>query len=242
MPRAGRTGRSLLTVVALVVILGALLVAADRVADHVAENRAAAKLQHRLHLSTAPTVRIEGFPFLTQLAGHSFGHVVITADNVAAHTDSGRLPLRHVELNLHQVRVRGLTTVTHIASLTGDLELTWAEVSRLSGRTIGFDHAGADGGWIKITGSGEVAGHRVDFTLAARPVVDRSGETITLADPKLSVLGGLELPDRVTQALIAPYVEGLRVPLPAGAKITGLAVQPDGVRVDLAARDVDLGG
>ena len=53
--------------VALLVLL-ALLVGADRVAEQVAEGRIADQL--RADLSSAPQVEIGGFPFLTQaLAG-----------------------------------------------------------------------------------------------------------------------------------------------------------------------------
>jgi hypothetical protein len=60
------TVRRLLAAVAVVAVPVLLALAADRVADRLAERTVAGRLQQSQHLSARPGVDITGFPFLTQ--------------------------------------------------------------------------------------------------------------------------------------------------------------------------------
>ena len=74
--------RSVMALFAVIVIL-ILLVIADRVALAVTENQFADQFQKQ-GFPVKPSVTIEGFPFLTQLAGKDFNTVDISASNVPA--------------------------------------------------------------------------------------------------------------------------------------------------------------
>jgi hypothetical protein len=70
------------------VLLVAAAVIGDQVAKSYAEKRVAEQIQSS-GLNSKPSVNIEGWPFLTQIAAHDLRAVDISADNVTA--DSGKL-------------------------------------------------------------------------------------------------------------------------------------------------------
>src|SRR5215469_5112041 len=82
-PRRRRRGRRWTMVVFGVIVLLILLVIGDRVALAVAENNMADQFVSN-GLPVKPSVTIEGFPFLTQLAARDFHKVDISASNIPA--------------------------------------------------------------------------------------------------------------------------------------------------------------
>src|ERR1700710_2442505 len=87
----------------VVLVLVALFVAADRIALHIAENKAAETLQSSQQLNTKPAVSVAGFPFLTQLVAGEFDDVTISANglDVGNHT----LQIASLVVHLHHVTV-----------------------------------------------------------------------------------------------------------------------------------------
>ncbi|CAM5227389.1 hypothetical protein SVIOM74S_03023 [Streptomyces violarus] len=81
--------RALRILLITVVILGGLFVAADRLAVHFAEGEVADRLKSRENLSTTPDVSINGFPFLTQVAGGELDDVEVGIDGYEAATADG---------------------------------------------------------------------------------------------------------------------------------------------------------
>jgi hypothetical protein len=88
LPRQGRFARKTgsrrllvlgITLLAVIIVLGV----GDRVAKAVTENRMAQQIQQQ-GFPSKPAVSIQGFPFLTQLAGRDFHHVTIKANGVTA--------------------------------------------------------------------------------------------------------------------------------------------------------------
>src|SRR3954462_6461830 len=80
-PTRGKTGQVRKFLVTLLV-LAALLVAADFGARVYAESRTASAVQAELGMSTAPDVSIEGFPFLLHAVRGEYPEAVITASNI----------------------------------------------------------------------------------------------------------------------------------------------------------------
>ena len=76
-----RRGGCLRSLVIGVVVLVILLVAADFVAKAVAQNVAASQIQKQ-GFPKKPSVTIEGFPFLTQVASHDLHQVRLSASDV----------------------------------------------------------------------------------------------------------------------------------------------------------------
>ena len=93
--QAGRTRRRRrrrrwpIAVLVVVILILAALGIGDQVAKSYAENRIAQQVQSS-GLNARPSVNIEGWPFLTQVAAHDLKTIVISASNVTA--DSGKLP------------------------------------------------------------------------------------------------------------------------------------------------------
>ncbi len=81
-PRRRRRRWPLILLIILVVLAG-LFVVIDRVAVHVADNEFATQIQKQ-GFSTKPSVSIQGFPFLTQVAARDFKDVRITANGEKA--------------------------------------------------------------------------------------------------------------------------------------------------------------
>ena len=81
-PRRRRVRRSVMALFAVIVLL-IVLVIADRVACAITENEFASQIQTD-GLGVRPSVNIEGFPFLTQLAAKDFNKVDLDASNVPA--------------------------------------------------------------------------------------------------------------------------------------------------------------
>lgn len=77
----------LLVVVVLILVIGFV---GDQVAKSYAQNRIAQQIQTSANLSAKPSVGIEGWPFLTQIAAHDVKAIDISANGVTA--DSGKLP------------------------------------------------------------------------------------------------------------------------------------------------------
>ena len=76
-----RRGGCLRSLVIGVVVIVILLVAADFVAKAVAQNVAASQIQKQ-GFPKKPSVKIEGFPFLTQVASHDLHQVRLSASDV----------------------------------------------------------------------------------------------------------------------------------------------------------------
>jgi hypothetical protein len=87
-PRRRRRHRGLTALVVILVVLIVAAVIGDQVAKSYAQNRVAEQIQTS-GLNTKPSVNIEGWPFLTQIAAHDLRAVDISASNATA--DSGKL-------------------------------------------------------------------------------------------------------------------------------------------------------
>lgn len=98
-----------MVLVVLVVLLGGILVAVDRIAVAVAQDRVATKLADQRPFSGKPAVSIHGFPFLTQAVGGKYNDIELTglgetiAGMVGAHVD---VQLHGAHIPLSAIRTR----------------------------------------------------------------------------------------------------------------------------------------
>jgi hypothetical protein len=112
-PRMRRRRRRwpLITLIVIVVIL----VVGDRAANAYTENQMASQIQSSLGLSGKPSVTIQGFPFLTQLAARDFRTVDINASNetiTSSSAGSGLLKVASLAATLHGMHIHGLNSAT----------------------------------------------------------------------------------------------------------------------------------
>ncbi|MFF4506472.1 DUF2993 domain-containing protein [Streptomyces sp. NPDC001401] len=204
-----------LKMVAGVVVLTSFLTLADRWALLYAERRAADTLKDRMHLSAAPEVDIDGFPFLTQLADGRLKSVKVTVPDVAA----SRVTLARVTATAHDVRLNapdGPTSVrgAGIPRLDGDVLLSFDDLNReLGASQVTFTGRGHDR--VLARGTLPVAGH--DLRLRADARIGRDGDHGIATQ-----IGGmrLDLGDLATYRPGTRASEGLHLTRDSAARLT----------------------
>ncbi|MFF1699528.1 DUF2993 domain-containing protein [Streptomyces sp. NPDC058257] len=159
-------------VVALVV-LAAFLALGDRWALLYAEHEAADKLKDSMHLSAAPEVEIEGFPFLTQVLDKRVDKVKVTVPDVAA----DRISLAQVSATGTNVKITGdgPTDIKGalIQEMNGEVMLSFDDLNReLGASQVTFSGHGRD--QVLARGTLPVAGH--DLKLRADARIERNGD------------------------------------------------------------------
>jgi hypothetical protein len=231
-PPVRRRRRWPLVLLVIVLVLAVLAVAADRIALHLAEDRAATALQSSQGLSHKPDVTVEGFPFLTQLARGSFGEVVVSANDVTVGR-ARNVHMKQVVVDLHDVTVPGDYSSVHAATATAHGSLGYDELSRLLGTQV---RAGS-GGRLIAQPSVNVLGQTFTGTVSA--VVHASTEHgLTFDAPRVSV-DGVNVPSEVARLLAQVFARSISLAgLPFHVQVTGVDVNPDALVVNLAGRDL----
>jgi LmeA-like phospholipid-binding len=133
-PPRRRRKRWPIVLLVLVILIAAILAIADQVAKSVAENRIAQQIQSS-GLNTKPSVNIEGWPFLTQVAAHDIKAIDISANNVT--TTGGKLPVNFTAkaTGVHPNSSFNGATVDHI---TGQATITYRALDNYLGAAIGI--------------------------------------------------------------------------------------------------------
>lgn len=175
-------------VITLVVVVG-VLVAADFGSAAVAEYQVAKKMRSELKLNEDPAVRINGFPFLSQVAFGDYRDVQLAARAVKV----GQLSEVGVEANLRHARVAtsdlisGTAKEIEVDQVLGRIKLKASDVSRVIGITdLTINPAPKDA--LEETGeSGDTGGSGQGDT-APGSTVDHSRTTVAL-DGSVNIAG-----------------------------------------------------
>ena len=121
-----RRHRGLIIFVVTLVVLAILFVIADRVAVRVADNKFASQVQSQGGLSNKPTVNIEGFPFLTQLAAKKFNEVQLSA----ATEKAGPVVIENLHATMRNMQLINGFSGARVGSLNGTGLITFASVAK----------------------------------------------------------------------------------------------------------------
>lgn len=231
------------TVLVVLLVLVGLVVAADRLGVQIAERRAADRITTQQGLTSAPTVSIIGIPFLTQLASSTFDHVVLDADGVPIAATDGTAVLDHLHMDLHAVHFSQNFERFEIGRADGSALIGWPAVSTLAGGVeVGFDSTDPSGlGRVKIMVSQPVLGQPVRADVRATPHLDTATQTVSFSDPAVAVFG-IELPAALSDTLISMFLKDIPITSQYGLTATGMTVSADGVRIDLAGKNLTVGG
>ncbi|MFR9722608.1 DUF2993 domain-containing protein [Streptomyces sp. MS19] len=233
------------------IILGILIVlavAADRVTVGIAEGEVASRLQSTYGLAEEPDVKIQGFPFLTQVAGRHLDHVDAHLNAYDATVDGQALTVADLAIELRDVEINGSFSEVVAGTATGDGLISYEELTRAYGELLG----GADNGFAVEFRQGEgdqvllalqvsVAGQSLTLDEIPGSLVVTDG-AITLdvdeADiPELPEIPGVDASAAVREQLNASHrIEGL----PAGLTLDSLTPGADGVRADVSGADIVL--
>lgn len=211
---------------ALIVVVGLVGVAwaLDVYARATTEDRIAAEVVATT--GGEPTVAVEGFAFLTQLAAGELEHLEI---------DIPALTLEGIALEDAHVVALGVATSdpTTIRSLTATATVPIAEIDRLFKEASGLS---AD---IEVRGesmaiTGEVLGQ--ELAVLFRPALADGGLTLTAES---LALGDRELDISLLEGLFSGIAGDLLLPLglPEGLRIAAIEVLPDGVHLQVDGTD-----
>lgn len=214
----------------IVLVLGGLFVAADRIALSWAEDKVATSLQQSQHLSSKPDVDVAGFPFLTQLAAGEFDDVTVTADDVEV---GHGLTISPLVVDLHHVTVSDDRSEVRARTAQAAATIGYTDLSRVLHTTI------SDGGDGRLVAepSVTIAGHTFHGKVSAVPHAS-SGDEISFGDPKVSV-NGVDVPSEVRNALAGVFSTAISLAgIPFHIRVTGGDVTNKGVIVHLTGRDL----
>ncbi|WP_329176168.1 LmeA family phospholipid-binding protein [Streptomyces sp. NBC_01477] len=227
-------------VLVVVVVLGGLFVAADRIAVSVAQNKAAERAQATEGLDHKPSVSIKGFPFLTQAASGKLDDVTIKAKDIAANGGGETLRIATFNADLHGVKFSNSYRTAVADSADGAAFITYADLSKAAPPGVSVSSAGtsADGkAMVKLTGT--IPGIGVKISVLSQVTV-RGADSIGLHAENLpKELTALGLEDNVRQEI--DFVRQL-THLPSGISLTSLTTSPEGISVAAGGKHVVLAG
>jgi hypothetical protein len=226
-----------------IVVIAAVLVAADRISASVAGRVAQRDLAKQAAFVQPPTVRVGGFPFLTQAVAGRYDQVEVRDSQVeldGVQAADFHATLRGVHLPLAKL-FGGKATSLPIDSLDGAVTFTYAELAQLvpvAGLTLtppgdsnGLVAASAT---LAIPGLGGAslpvsAQARVDYTATG-------GVHLVLTDVRVA---GQTVPSAVVNQLTSLFAAPLKLPaLPYGLQIDAVSTGADGVVVTGSAKAV----
>jgi hypothetical protein len=218
--------RSVVAVFSVIVVL-ALLVIGDRVANAVAENDIASQIQSS-GFPVKPSVTITGFPFLTQLAAHDIHQIDISASSVPA----GPVELSSLNATASGVHLNSSFNGGTVDQINGTALVTFASLAGAS----------TDGGSSILT-----------ISAAGSNKVAVSAGGVTLGDAEISITG----PNKISVQPLSSggIVSGIlsavggttfsgfsfTVPkLPAGLQLKSISVSAQGLQITASAHDTQL--
>ncbi|MFG1810973.1 DUF2993 domain-containing protein [Streptomyces sp. NPDC049040] len=225
-------------VLIVVVVLGGLFVAADRIAVSVAQNKAAERAQATEGLDRKPKVSIKGFPFLTQAAFGKLDDVEIKAEDIAAGGDGQTLRIATFNADLHGVKFSNGYRTAIADSADGMAFITYADLSKAAPPGVSVSSAGtsADGkAMVKLTGT--IPGIGTKISVLSQVTV-RGANSIGLHAENLpKELTALGLEDNVRQQI---DFERELTHLPGGISLTSVTTTPEGISVVAGGKHVTL--
>ena len=123
-----------------VVVLAVLAVIADQVAKSYAQNAIASNIEKSAGMPAKPSVTIEGFPFLTQLAARDLRVIDISASNVPA----GKITITSIKAKATGVHINSGFNSATVDQINGTAFITFASVEKALGVPQGIATISAD--------------------------------------------------------------------------------------------------
>jgi len=222
----------------VLVVLAALLVAADRVGVAVAQNRLASEIQQQLDLDAKPGVSIRGIPFLTQAIRGTYKDIRmqlpdVDAGDVRDLAVDARLQGAHVSLS---DALGGNVDRIPVDQISGTLLIPYDQLARASG--ISGLTITREGDSLRLTGSVQVLGRSIKAEAVGRVEVNDGRIAINAEQAKVA---GIPVPTAVLDE--AARLLSFRVQpqnLPLNLRITAVHLTDTGLLVDAVSDDVVL--
>ncbi len=226
-PRRRRRRRwPLITLIVIIVVL----VLGDRAANAYTENQMASQIQSSLGLSGKPSVTIQGFPFLTQLAARDFRTVDINASNetiTSSSAGSGLLKVASLAATLHGMHIHNLNSAT-IDQFNASALVTFTALGDVGGIPQG----------ITLSADGP---NQIKADLSIGPLSDTAVAQVTQTgsnqiNVKIVDAGGIPVDLLGNLANFSFSIPKL----PAGVTIQSISVTQQGLRITAAGQNTTL--
>jgi len=217
----------------VVVVLAGLLVVADRVAVVAADRQAASRVQSAYNLSSKPSVSVQGFPFLTQVASGDYHQIDVSIGSLR--TDGVQVNGLTAQLNgvrapLSDLLGHGSSSIT-AAQVTGSGTVPFSSVRSHLPPGVQLSQ---DGEALRLAGTVSYLGVTVPVSADATLAVDGSGIAVT--PTRISVASGSSALSSVIAGQFRFVVPVTGLPLHLA--VHSVSVVPGGVRVGASAADV----
>ncbi|WP_409471158.1 LmeA family phospholipid-binding protein [Streptomyces sp. HC307] len=243
--------RALRILLIVVVVLGGLFVVADRLAVNFAEGEVADRLKTTENLTATPDVSINGFPFLTQVAGGTLDDVEVgIKDYEAAAGDGERIRIDDLTANMKGVEFSGDYSSATAASATGTASITYDELLKtakseptqvapgVTAEVVGLSDGG--NGKIKVAVEATVLGTRLPQPVSVLSSVKAEGDTVRVSADALPSLGGVEVGESQIRA-ITDFEQRIDE-LPGGIQLDKVEAAENGVEFTVRGSNVRLAG
>jgi len=222
--------RVLRRVLIAVAVLLALLVGADRIGVHVAQNLAADKLKQSQNLASKPNVDIAGFPFLTQVVSGDYDQITVDANDLSVGAAQRLLQIAHLHVVLHGVHVSDSFSRVHTDRAVATAHLDYAQLAKVLGVKIAY----AGEGRVRASASVTVLGRALSGSVTARP--ELHGTSLGF--------GGAQGAGGTVAAEVARLLRkafAIEIPLsglPFQVRVDSLTAAPGGIDLKLSGRDL----
>ncbi|MFI0717176.1 DUF2993 domain-containing protein [Streptomyces inhibens] len=232
--------RALRVLLFIVVILGGLFVAADRVAVNLVEDKAADKIRASQGLDKTPNVSIKGFPFLTQVAGRNLQEVDADLGGIEAKADGRTLRVDQLSAQFHDVALTSdYMSIESAASATGTARISYADLTKAAGGDVKITYGGEKNGrsQVKISPNLPVLSS-LDVTGSLTIV---GGNTVRLRADGLPAMCRA-LPGCETKVRAQTDHDWKLDQLPGNLKLEKVVTKADGISISASGKDVKLPG
>jgi len=220
-------------VIFLILLIG-LVIAADRIGLWVAQDQIAKNVAAQYDLDHKPTVKIKGFPFLTQALNGKYGEIDVNVGDVTqlgVHLTNTMVTLKGVKAPLSDA-VHSDASKMVADTATSTATVSYADVGKEAPRGLKIS---AKGKVLQVRGPVTVLG--LSRTVTATVTVKPSGRSVRVL-PQTVDAGGTTLPVALVQQAFSFTlpVKGL----PLNTRISDVQVGGDGLRVTTIGEHVNL--
>jgi len=248
-PRKRWGRRLLITFLVLLLIIGGLLVVADRFgasyAERVIGDRISQQLTEQKATAEKPDVTIAGVPFLTQVLRGNYQEIKILLNQFSGPAGNGknikmaRLDIRAKDVKAPLETVRSGNGDIVAGTVTGVGTLRYPDLADLIGQR-GLELSERDG---KLVGAApfEALGQTFNATGTANLAVRDGVVSVTFADVTAEGLPNIPIMRTLIDNYVRQLAFDLKVPaLPLGLKVQKVEPRADGLLVTTAASNVSL--
>ncbi|MDA5279116.1 LmeA family phospholipid-binding protein [Streptomyces sp. NPDC054904] len=235
--------RFLRVVLIIGVVLGALLVGADRWAVGYAEERLAERIQARQGAGGKAEVEIEGFPFLTQALSHDLDRVNLKLTGVEATADGRKTRLSQIDASFREVKLNGDYTGGTARRAEGTALISYEDLTKASQNGVVLTYGGSPGK-VKVTATldflGQSLTRHVVSTVTLVDAKDGKGKIVRVRADEVPG-GGIPGIEREVRKR-TDFDRSVDGGLPAGLGLSALTADESGVHLTLTGTDVVLAG